>query len=418
MSQPSEVNSRHLPLDHLEKLAEFTEFPDTLRELHEEALKEIGFFTLHPTRSVEYPWVVRRLEAFRPRSVLDVGAGVSVLPLRLARSGASVVTVDYSRTIRTISTRSAWTEWGFLDYAQINPSIVSYNMRLSDAPVAEASMDALYCVSVIEHMPKNLRIEMLRSAAALVRSGGHAFITLDLRPGTRLLWNWDRGTKVEDDATHGSIDDFFAEAYAEGWQLLSHSIVQNIPQARTDVALLEFERMEPRCSNPAASPLKAPEPASEATSESEALRKRFDRIYEQGGWSNGKWGSASGAGSTLEYTAQLRPRLSRLLAKLQVKSLLDAPCGDFEWFKEVTVPANMLYVGMDIVRDLIRKNQSEFSSSTRLFCAGDITVDPLPKVDLMMCRDCLFHLPNASVGAFFRKFPSLPNSLAFVDQPP
>jgi len=314
------------------------------------------------------------------------------------------VTVDYSRTIRTISTRSAWTEWGFLDYAQINPSIVSYNMRLSDAPVAEASMDALYCVSVIEHMPKNLRIEMLRSAAALVRSGGHAFITLDLRPGTRLLWNWDRGTKVEDDATHGSIDDFFAEAYAEGWQLLSHSIVQNIPQARTDVALLEFERMEPRCSNPAASPLKAPEPASEATSESEALRKRFDRIYEQGGWSNGKWGSASGAGSTLEYTAQLRPRLSRLLAKLQVKSLLDAPCGDFEWFKEVTVPANMLYVGMDIVRDLIRKNQSEFSSSTRLFCAGDITVDPLPKVDLMMCRDCLFHLPNASVGAFFENF--------------
>ena len=404
MKQTSDVNSRHLPADQLENLCVYTEFPDVLRALHAEALRDIGFFTLHPTRSVEYPWVVSRLEAFRPRSVIDVGAGISVLPLRIARSGASVVTVDYSRTVRAVANRASWTEWGFLDYAQLDPAILSYNMRLSDAPISMASVDAIYCVSVIEHMPKRLRIEMLQSAAGVVRAGGRAFITLDLRPGTRRLWNWDRGSKVEDDAIHGSIEDFFSEADAAGWRLLHHSVVQNIPGAKTDVALLEFERTESKPLPVAPQALRESEPEKTETGKSESLRKRFDRIYEQGGWSNGKWGSASGAGSTLAYTEQLRPRLAKAISDLGINSMLDAPCGDFEWFKEVSVPPQMMYVGMDIVRDLVRKNQTLYSTSKRLFVAGDITLDPLPKVDLMMCRDCLFHLPNASIADFFENF--------------
>ena len=404
MSHPTTVNARHLNPEQMEALSAYTDFPDILRSLHAEALREIGFFTLHPTRSIEYPWVVQRLESFRPKSVVDVGAGVSIVPLRISKTGASVITVDYSRTARTLANRPTWTEWGFLDYAQLDPSIVSYNMPLSEAPVQAGSVDALYCVSVIEHMPKKLRIEMLQSAARIVRIGGRAFITLDLRPGTRDLWNWDRGTKVEDDATHGSIDDFLAEAASSGWKILNQSTIQKIPGARTDVALLEFERAEHHRPSALAQSPDKPAPASLAVVQSESLRKRFDRIYEQGGWSNGKWGSASGAGSTLSYTENLRPRLSRVLAKLQIKSLLDAPCGDFEWFKEVPVPPNMIYVGMDIVRDLVRKNQRDFSSERRLFVAGDITADPLPKVDLMMCRDCLFHLPNASIASFLKNF--------------
>ena len=404
MSQPPVINPRHLSDEHLEKLSAYTEFPDTLRSLHAEALRDIGFFTLHPTRSVEYPWVVRRLEDFKPSSVIDVGAGVSIVPLHVSKSGASVVTVDYSRTVRSLATRPTWTEWGFLNYAQLDPAIASYNMPLSEAPVQAGSMDALYCVSVIEHMPKKLRVEMLRSAAVVVRAGGRAFITLDLRPGTRQLWNWDRGTKVEDDATHGSIEDFFAEAHAEGWHLLSHSIVKDIPGARTDVALLEFERTGSKPQGIKSGELGQPDREPETTDEHESLRTRFARIYEQGGWSNGKWGSASGAGSTLTYTENLRPRLARALSDFDIKSMLDAPCGDFEWFKEVQVPPEMVYMGMDIVRDLIRRNQALYSTPRRLFFAGDITLDPLPKVDLMMCRDCLFHLPNASIAEFFENF--------------
>ena len=114
----------------------------------------------------------------------------------------------------------------------------------------------------------------------------------------------------------------------------------------------------------------------------------FDEIYNTNLWESDE--SKSGGGSTLEATAVMRAELPELIKKYNIKSMLDAPCGDYNWMKEV--PKYCSYIGGDIVHDLIKKNQELYSSEKVQFQQLDLTKDKLPEVDLVFCKDCLQHL--------------------------
>ena len=82
--------------------------------------------------------------------------------------------------------------------------------------------------------------------------------------------------------------------------------------------------------------------------------------------------------------------------------MFDAPCGDFFWMKEIKEQlSNQLdsYVGGDIVAELIEKNNQQFGSAKFSFIVVDITSDQLPKVDLIMTRDCFLHLSFENICA-------------------
>jgi hypothetical protein len=127
------------------------------------------------------------------------------------------------------------------------------------------------------------------------------------------------------------------------------------------------------------------------------LRSRadvFDRIYRTNLW--GDPDSVSGDGSNLLATEQLRGALPTLLSDLHIRSILDAPCGDFHWMQHVPLDG-IEYVGVDIVADLIANNVACYGQPGRSFEVLDLVVDEIPNVDLILCRDCLIHLPQADV---------------------
>ena len=53
-----------------------------------------------------------------------------------------------------------------------------------------------------------------------------------------------------------------------------------------------------------------------------------------------------------------------MLNQLDAKSMLDIPCGDFHWMKEIELPLDH-YMGADIVKPLIEENQNRYGSETR-----------------------------------------------------
>ncbi|HEY0282312.1 MAG TPA: class I SAM-dependent methyltransferase [Rhizomicrobium sp.] len=123
-------------------------------------------------------------------------------------------------------------------------------------------------------------------------------------------------------------------------------------------------------------------------------RKRvFLKIYRENAW--GDRSSVSGPGSSLETTAELRSVLPGLLADLQVKSLLDLPCGDLEWIKHVSLGIEK-YIGADIVEPLIVRNRAQYADFGE-FLRLDLLTDALPAVDAIFCRDCLIHLSNREI---------------------
>ncbi len=116
----------------------------------------------------------------------------------------------------------------------------------------------------------------------------------------------------------------------------------------------------------------------------------FSDIYNRKLW--GGLESASGPGSDMNETKAVRRRLPEILKKLKIQTFLDTPCGDFHWMRYLDYSFKQ-YIGMDIVPKLIASNKKLYGSKHRRFIVGDIVKDSIPKVDLILCRDCLGHLP-------------------------
>jgi len=131
------------------------------------------------------------------------------------------------------------------------------------------------------------------------------------------------------------------------------------------------------------------------------MREAFTRHYRENGWGDPE--SVSGPGSTLARTAALRQELPPLFRELGVRSVLDAGCGDFNWFSALDVTLDR-YVGTEVVRELAAQNEKRHGSPTRRFLALDVTRDHLPAMDLIFCRDCLVHLKNAQIEAALKNF--------------
>lgn len=116
----------------------------------------------------------------------------------------------------------------------------------------------------------------------------------------------------------------------------------------------------------------------------------FTNYYQKNSWQGKE--SVSGPGSDYEQTKFLIPELEILIRDLNIESMLDAPCGDFNWMKRVNL-GNVKYKGVDIVDDLINKNSKLYKDKNIRFSVLDIVNDDIPQVDLIMVRDCFVHLP-------------------------
>ncbi|MFQ5448402.1 MAG: class I SAM-dependent methyltransferase, partial [Saprospiraceae bacterium] len=116
----------------------------------------------------------------------------------------------------------------------------------------------------------------------------------------------------------------------------------------------------------------------------------FNEIYDRKAWNVKTFESVSGEGSSLAQTAALIGQLPPVLKRLGIKSVLDIPCGDFNWMQHVPMPG-VHYTGADIVASLVETNRSKYGSEHRRFISVNLLTDALPAAGLIFCRDCLVH---------------------------
>lgn len=130
----------------------------------------------------------------------------------------------------------------------------------------------------------------------------------------------------------------------------------------------------------------------------EKLGDKFSYIFETNLW--GAEQTVSGLGSDVHSTRYVRAAVEQVCREYHIKVLLDLPCGDVAWIHEAKLPIRE-YIGADIVPEIIEQNRSRVDLhktdyATR-FEVLDLTRDPLPRADLILCRDCLVHLSFANV---------------------
>ena len=121
----------------------------------------------------------------------------------------------------------------------------------------------------------------------------------------------------------------------------------------------------------------------------------FRRIYVQNNWGGSE--SVSGPGSSLSATDKLRHELPKVFRTLRITSILDIPCGDYNWMKAVD-REGIQYIGADIVPEIVLQNKLYEDVSTS-FRELDMLTDSLPTVSLILCRDCLVHFSYEDIFA-------------------
>lgn len=127
----------------------------------------------------------------------------------------------------------------------------------------------------------------------------------------------------------------------------------------------------------------------------------FGEIFRHNAWGDAE--SVSGPGSTRARGAAFSAELIALLHGLDVQVLLDAPCGDFNWIAPVA-DAVPRYVGVDVVPELVAANERRHASARRRFACADLARDPLPRADVILCRDCLVHFADRDVWRAIENF--------------
>ncbi|MDX2442963.1 MAG: class I SAM-dependent methyltransferase [Bacteroidales bacterium] len=120
-----------------------------------------------------------------------------------------------------------------------------------------------------------------------------------------------------------------------------------------------------------------------------SIAERFSYIHKNNHWVGQS--TVSGEGSEEKQTQEVRTNLPKIISQFKIRTILDIPCGDFNWMKNIELNIKQ-YIGGDIVPEIIEQNNTRYSNDNRKFLQLDIIKNKLPMVDLIFCRDCLVHL--------------------------
>jgi hypothetical protein len=131
------------------------------------------------------------------------------------------------------------------------------------------------------------------------------------------------------------------------------------------------------------------------------MQKIFTHISRVNLWESSE--SVSGRGSELATTQVIRTQLPELFQEFNINSILDAPCGDFNWMRQLD-RSSIRYTGIDVVAEIIDRNQQQYGDDLTQFLVGDITSSELPTAEAIFCRDCWVHLSLWDISRALDRF--------------
>ena len=129
------------------------------------------------------------------------------------------------------------------------------------------------------------------------------------------------------------------------------------------------------------------------------IEETFEYFYKNNAW--GCVETKSGPGSKKSETFMHKYQFDVLFQLLKIHTICDVPCGDCNWIFDC-LPSFIEYTGMDISKTAIEENITKFPN--RKFMHGDIAEKVLPKYDLILCRDCMGHLPLEYIHKCLKNF--------------
>lgn len=131
------------------------------------------------------------------------------------------------------------------------------------------------------------------------------------------------------------------------------------------------------------------------------MEKDFEKIFTYI-YDNEVWGKGSGGGSMIENNREYIKILEELLKDLNINSVIDFGCGDWQFSKYVNW-GNSNYIGMDCVKSVIESNINNFKKDKINFIHSDGNDLIYTFADLLIAKDVFQHWNDESIVEFLSK---------------
>ena len=140
------------------------------------------------------------------------------------------------------------------------------------------------------------------------------------------------------------------------------------------------------------------------TDENRSIREVMNGIYVEKRWGGRNHDFYSGMGShASKIVVPYVKCISKFLKTFENKPIVcDLGCGDFNVGKQLVHHASK-YIGVDIVEELIKRNQEKFEQEQLEFRCLNIVDDELPVADCVLLRQILQHLSNSDISKVLEK---------------
>jgi hypothetical protein len=127
-----------------------------------------------------------------------------------------------------------------------------------------------------------------------------------------------------------------------------------------------------------------------------SVEQTFETVYKRNFWGGNAGEFYSGTGSDPEVAAPYCQMVREFIRSHNIRSIVDVGCGDFRVSRNLLVPGTS-YLGVDVVPQLIERNNREFGTRDISFRVMNAVAQPLPGADLCLIRQVLQHLSNQQI---------------------
>jgi len=128
----------------------------------------------------------------------------------------------------------------------------------------------------------------------------------------------------------------------------------------------------------------------------------FTTVYKNQEWGGGSEDYYSGSGSIEPIARHYADAVLRFVREHDIRSIIDLGCGDFRVGSQLCTD-DARYMGIDVVPNLIARNQARYQRNNVSFACLDIVADELPPAELCLLRQVFQHLSNRQILAVIRK---------------
>jgi|LauGreDrversion4_2_1035121.scaffolds.fasta_scaffold43077_4 SAM-dependent methyltransferase len=143
-------------------------------------------------------------------------------------------------------------------------------------------------------------------------------------------------------------------------------------------------------------------PKSEQVKATGDLQKIFTYVYEDNVWGGSKGEFYSGPGSDEKVTVPYIDLINKFIKDNSIKSVVDLGCGDFRVGRLIE-KSEIDYTGVDIVQNLIDRNNKIYGEENVEFLCINAVEDELPVAELCLIRQVLQHLSNENIKIILEK---------------